>query len=755
MTCPAAEQLRRFLNDELSGDEKSALVSHVAVCAECQRQMEQMTSSEVPCVSTLTATEPGLRELIDRLRERPIEVWSAMTELSVEGGSVRFAGPVSELAPLGWLGAYQIEEELGAGTTGQVFAARDSRLGRRVAIKVLRPQWASHATARSRFEREARAVAALEDERIVKVFEVGETPEGSPFIVMEFVDGDSLDARLKRDRMLSPRDSAAIARQIALGLSAAHRHDIVHRDVKPSNILLASSRDAGKLPTIKLADFGLARVPESTESLTQEGFIAGTPAYMSPEQIRRPQDSDARSDVYSVGVLLYEMLTGERPFRGVVRMVLHQALHEEPEPPRRLNDRVPRDLETICLKGMSKEPSRRYGSAAELAEDLRRWLEGEPVHARPVGMIGRGWRWCRRNPKLAILNAVVVAMLLAGAVDATRYLRPSEPWRQEADAARHEAARWRTASEQLRSELLRLIEATVFQTDESNAQDALTAAVLSLDAIRTDEPNDSLSQTLAAARSRLGELSASHGQLADAVRHIQAAIGTLRKLEATRSGRREWSLEIARLLVRQADFARQVGGESEIDAAVDDCRKQLEAVEQLQLEPSEHRDVAQWRGQFADVLLRLGRLDESHEQARLECETLGRIASQSDANIEQLRTALAATGRRVNDLLERQEFKLAHGALKPASAWAERLFGSAEVTFADQQAAALLFRNLAVVELHLDRRAEAELCLRRFEEILNDLKLQAEPAEQPANLEWLSSQLRELTELRNAVSGKR
>ncbi len=755
MTCPAAEQLRRFLDDELSGDENFALVSHVAVCAECQQQMDRMTNSGVPCVSTLTSTEPGLRELIDRLRERPFDGWSTMTELSMEGRSVLFAGPVSELAPLGWLGAYQIEGELGAGTTGQVFAARDSRLGRRVAIKVLRPQWASHATARSRFEREARAVAALEDERIVKVFEVGETPEGSPFIVMEFVDGDSLDARLKRDRMLSPRDSASIARQIALGLSAAHRHGIVHRDVKPSNILLSSSRDAENLSAIKLADFGLARVPESTESLTQEGFIAGTPAYMSPEQIRRPQDSDARSDVYSVGVLMYEMLTGERPFRGVVRMVLHRALNEEPEPPRRLNDRVPRDLETICLKGMSKDPSRRYGSAEELAEDLRRWLEGEPVHARPVGVIGRAWRWCRRNPKLAILNAIVVTMLLAGAVDATRYLRPSEPWRQEADAARNEAARWRTSSEQYRSGLLRLIEATVFQADESDAQNALTAAVLSLDAIRTDEPNDSLLQTLAAAHSRLSELSASRGQLADALRHIRAAIGTLRELETHRSDHREWSLEVARLLVRKADLARQLGGDSEIDVAITDCRQQLESVEQLRLEPVEIRDVAQWRGQFADVLLRLGRLEESREQAILECETLGRIASQSDANIEQLRAALAATGRRVNDLLERHNFEPAHRALKSATVWAERSFESAEVTFADGQAAALLFRNLALVELHLGQRVEAELCLERFAEILNDLKMRVEPAEQPDNHEWLTSQLRELTDLRKALSGKR
>lgn len=689
MACPATQQLKKFLSDELSDDEHSALVAHVAGCARCQTTLEELTSDSAPVTVSPAATEPGLRELIDRLRERPLTSWSVVTEPAGVSKTHRFAGPFSDTAPLGWLGPYQIEAELGSGGTGQVFAARDSRLGRRVAIKVLRPQWAGHAEARSRFEREARAVAALEDERIVKVFEVGTTPDGAPFLVMEFVDGESLEARLTRERALSPREAASIAVQVALGLSQAHRRGIVHRDVKPGNVLLegvesreSSVESEGDGPgsrhsslssglRIKLADFGLARVAEATEQLTQEGFIAGTPAYMSPEQIRRPQEADARSDVYSAGVLLYEMLTGERPFRGVVRMVLSQALHDEPIPPRQLNDRVPRDLETICLKAMSKEPSRRYLTASELADDLQRWLNGESVVARPIGAVGRTWRWCRRNPMLATLNIVVAVVLLAGAVDVARYARPSERAMHEVIVARHHAEQSRQMAEQLRVEL---------------------------------------------------------------------------------SQHRERQIDAALLRVRLAESSRQLNRQSEAETLVADSLRELDDLERDAVDSIEISELADARGRLAEMLSWLGRADEARNQLRASGRSLGRLASQSESSSRQLREALAASGRLANDLLERREFAEAFLVLDPAAVWADRLLKAEDVTFTDQQSAVLVFRNLAVVARRLNRRAEAEHRLEQLEQLLSRLEAVKRQPAQAEQEDWITSQRRLLVELRMAVA---
>jgi tetratricopeptide (TPR) repeat protein len=321
-------------------------------------------------------------------------------------GGLFFLGPPRQEGDLGSLGPYRVLAELGRGGMGIVLKAHDDALQRTVAIKVLRPDLADD-TARARFLHEARALARFQHDHVVRVHAVSSEPGRLPYLVMEHLDGETLAARLRARQRLARREAAALAAHVADGLAAAHAAGLVHRDVKPANVLLESATGRAKV-----LDFGLARVLESESGLTREGSLAGTPTYMSPEQLQHPVVVDGRTDVYGLGVTLYEMLTGEPPFRGTPSRVLHQVLHEEPPPPRRLVDEIPPDLETITLKAMAKESARRYPTAGDLADDLRRFLAGEPIRARPAGRVERGWRWCRRNPRVAFLSGVVLGLLL-------------------------------------------------------------------------------------------------------------------------------------------------------------------------------------------------------------------------------------------------------------------------------------------------------------------------------------------------------
>ena len=231
---------------------------------------------------------------------------------------------------------------------------------------------------------------------------------------MEYLPGPSLADLNRQEKRIDLRQAAEIIAQIASGLEAAHRSGLVHSDVKPANILIDQTTGRAKI-----GDFGLARLAAEVPELSREGLIPGTPAYLNPEQARGESTPDPRSDVYSLGVTLYESLAGEIPFRGLPHRIIHQVLNEDPRPPRIFNDAIPRDLETICLKAIAKDPSKRYQRASAFADDVRCFLRGEPIKARPVGPLERGWRWCRTNRRVATLSALAGVLLVSLAIGST------------------------------------------------------------------------------------------------------------------------------------------------------------------------------------------------------------------------------------------------------------------------------------------------------------------------------------------------
>ncbi len=432
---------------------------------------------ESPKPEECYARFPHLRDRLQRLlqvhdqlgaAEAGIRLWSTEDVGGASGASRRSPFDRRSLAPARpeqrMLGEYELLEEIGRGGMGVVYKARQATLDRLVALKMILVSAQAMPDDLARLRHEAETLARLHHPNIVQIYHVDEQ-EGHAYFVMEYVAGGNLDEHMT-GRPMPPRDAAQLVETLALAIHAAHQRGIVHCDLKPANILLQKDEGgrmkdgteqrtgASFIPhpssfVPKITDFGLARRLEGSSGLTKTGAILGTPSYMAPEQAAgKVKEIQPATDVYALGAVLYELLSGRPPFQAASPLdTLDQVRTREPISIRRLQSKVPRDLETICLKCLRKEAHKRYPSADALAEDLRRFLAGEAIRARPVGSLELAWRWCRRKPVTAGLMATLVVTLVVGLIVIASFGFLAQKRSEEARRERDEAWRQRAIAE--------------------------------------------------------------------------------------------------------------------------------------------------------------------------------------------------------------------------------------------------------------------------------------------------------------------
>jgi serine/threonine protein kinase len=395
-SCPGEGTLRFLGTDALGDAAYAAIEQHVEGCPACKAVLERLAHRRPD--STAVLPDP--------------ERWP------------RIPG-------------FEIQSVLGRSAMSVVYLAIETGLDRRVALKILPGALGPDASTgpRSRWLREARAISSARHPNVVPLYDYGEA-DGWFFLVLEYIPGGTLKQRLAEP--LAPRVAAGLVETIARAVGYLHGHGLLHLDLKPSNILLdCEGNGPWDQVTPRISDFGLALSNDDAGASDKSlPGLRGTPSYMAPEQAAASRaDVGAPADIHALGAILYELLTGRPSFQGTSALeTLDQVRGQKPVPPRRLNPKIPRDLETIALKCLEKNPSRRYASAEALADDLNRFLEGRPIKARPVSPIEHAWRWCRRQPVIAALAATVLLMLIGSFLGTLALLRRSEAQRSRSEA---------------------------------------------------------------------------------------------------------------------------------------------------------------------------------------------------------------------------------------------------------------------------------------------------------------------------------
>jgi eukaryotic-like serine/threonine-protein kinase len=589
---------------------------------------------------------------------------------------------------------YEILGVLGEGGMGIVFKAKQARLGRFVALKMIRAGAGARPQDLARFEAEAQAVAAIEHPNIVRIFEIGEHG-GMPFCSLEYLSGGSL-AKVIGGKPQPPAEAARIVATLAGAMDVTHKRGIIHRDLKPANVLIAHDG------TLKVTDFGLVKRLEDDSSRTRTGAILGTPSYMSPEQANgQTHQIGPPADQYALGAILYELLTGRPPFQGTsVLDTLEQVRRKEPVPPSQLQTKIPRDLETICLKALEKDPARRYADVAAMAEDLRRFTAKEPIVARPVSRAERLWRSCVRNPLVAALSAAAVVLLLAGAVGGTSFgvvinqknldLTKTNAALGEANVALEEAKNLAEQRRILAESKQKLAEQAAWAANDQNRNSVdaemallslledklryvpaleevrkevldrtianLDAAARSMTSLRKEigwdpKAEENNWKSLARAHQRLAELSLSNNRFKDALEQLKRMDSLIETRAKDNPGDLERQIRLAKSRRQLGFIAIKHLGDAKL--ATDYFRQAIEIDRAcLEKEPEKDNfkiDLANSLGQIAMTEMQSGHLEAARDLF-VEEEEVRKSFSPVFAGIDEVRRQLAGMHEQVGNL---------------------------------------------------------------------------------------------------------